>query len=63
MPFGVVGKKILMSRIEWKFILVRFLDSECGRYIIDFEVISTAANSNKFPKKTRFWKEKIQLRT
>jgi len=25
---------------------------------IDFEVISAAENSNKFPKKTRFWKEK-----
>ncbi len=25
---------------------------------IDFEVISVTENSNKFPKKTRFWKEK-----
>jgi len=59
LPFGVVGKKILMSRIEWKFILVRFLDSECGRYVIDFEVISTAENSNKFPKKPGFRRKKF----
>jgi len=25
---------------------------------IDVQVISAAENSNKFPKKTRFWKEK-----
>ncbi len=25
---------------------------------IDFKVISATENSNKFPKKTRFWKEK-----
>jgi hypothetical protein len=31
------------------------LDPKCGD--IDFEVISSAKNSNKFPK-TRFWKEK-----
>jgi hypothetical protein len=34
------------------------LDSECGGEILIFKVISATENSNKFPKKTRFWKEK-----
>jgi len=45
--FGVVGK-ISMSRILWN-LFGKIWISECGRDI-DFEVISAAENSNKFPK-------------
>jgi hypothetical protein len=52
--FGVVGK-ILMSKDLMEFYLVRF----GFRMWEIFKVISASEDSNKFPKKTRFWKEKI----
>jgi hypothetical protein len=47
--FGVVGK-ILMNRIEWNLFGKIWIQNVGD---IDFKVISTPENSNKFPK-TRF---------
>jgi hypothetical protein len=46
--FGVVGKT-LMSRIQWNLFGKIWIQNVGGD--IDFKVISTTENSNKFPKK------------
>jgi hypothetical protein len=51
--FGVLGK-ILMSRISWNLFGKIWIQNVGD---IDFKVIFSAENSNKF-QNTRFWKKK-----